>query len=144
MRYNKFLFFICTFCLVLNAFAQQKHQHNILFIAVDDLKPELGCYGNSKIKTPNIDRLASLGTVFEKNYCQQAVCGPSRASLMTGLRPDITKVWDLKTKMREANPNIITLPQYLKSKGYFTVGVGKIYHPACADKKSDELSWSIP
>ena len=78
---------------------------NILFIAVDDLKPELGCYGNKLIKTPNIDRLAARGMVFMQNYCQQAVSGPTRASLMTGMRPDFTKVWDLKTRMRDINPD---------------------------------------
>lgn len=124
--------------------AQKKKKPNILFIAVDDLKPVLGCYGNKKIHTPNIDRLAAMGTVFYNNQCQQAVCGPSRASIMTGLRPDVTKVWDLKTKMREANPDVVTLPQYLITQGYITSGVGKIYHPSCVDKKFDEASWSIP
>ena len=84
-------------------FAQKKSKPNILFIAIDDLKPELGCYGNNLIKTPNIDRLAAMGTVFLNNYCQQAVCGPTRASLMTGMRPDATKVLDLKTKMKQQN-----------------------------------------
>ena len=125
-------------------FAQKKSKPNILFIAVDDLKPELGCYGNNLIKTPNIDRLAAMGTVFLNNYCQQAVCGPTRASLMTGMRPDATKVWDLKTKMRDVVPDIVTLPQYLITQGYTTAGVGKIYHPSCIDKKNDEPSWSIP
>ncbi len=92
--------------------AQEKTKPNILFIAIDDLKPILGCYGNTLIKTPNIDRLAKMGTVFMSNYCQQAVCGPTRASIMTGKRPDYTKVWDLKTKMRDINPEILTLPQH--------------------------------
>ena len=131
---------LCTY----QSFAQKKSKPNILFIAVDDLKPILGCYGNKLVKTPNIDRLASMGTVFLSNYCQQAVCGPTRASLMTGLRPDVTKVWDLKTKMRDVNPDILSLPQHLISEGYITSGVGKIYHPACVDKKVDEVSWSIP
>jgi len=125
-------------------FAQKKSKPNILFIAIDDLKPELGCYGNNLIKTPNIDRLAAMGTVFLNNYCQQAVCGPTRASLMTGMRPDATKVLDLKTKMRDVVPDIVTLPQYLITQGYTTAGVGKIYHPSCVDKKNDEPSWSIP
>jgi iduronate 2-sulfatase len=124
--------------------AQQSSKPNVLFIAIDDLKPELGCYGNKLVKTPNIDRLAKMGTVFLSNYCQQAVCGPTRASLMTGMRPDVTKVWDLKTKMRDMNPNILTIPQYLISQGYATAGVGKIYHPSCVDKKSDEQSWTVP
>jgi iduronate 2-sulfatase len=88
--------------------------------------------------------LARMGTVFGSNYCQQAVCGPTRASIMTGMRPDYTKIWDLKTKMRDMNPNIVTLPQYFISQGYATSGVGKIYHPSCVDKKGDKPSWSVP
>jgi arylsulfatase A-like enzyme len=143
---KKQLLLILTLCSVsfVQAQKQNKNKPNILFIAIDDLKPELGCYGNKIIKTPNIDRLAKMGTVFMNNYCQQAVCGPTRASLMTGLRPDATKVWDLKTKMRDVVPDIVTLPQYLISQGYTTSGVGKIYHPSCVDKKFDELSWSVP
>ena len=126
--------------------AQQTKQlpKNILFIAVDDLKPILGCYGDKTIKTPNIDRLASRGTVFMSNYCQQAVSGPTRASIMTGLRPDHTQVWDLKTKMRDVNPNIVSLPQYLITQGFSTQGLGKIYDPRCVDKQLDEPSWSVP
>ena len=129
---------------ITNVFAQSTSKPNVLFIAIDDLKPELGCYGNKMVKTPNIDKLAKMGTVFLSNYCQQAVCGPTRASLMTGLRPDDTKVWDLKTKMRDMNPDIVTIPQYLISQGYATAGVGKIYHPSCVDKKNDEPSWTVP
>ncbi len=124
------------------ASAQQKP--NVLFIAVDDLKPILGCYGNTLIKTPNIDRLAKMGTVFMSNYVQQAVCGPTRASLMTGKRPDYTKVWDLKTKMRDVNPDILSLPQYFISQGYTTQGIGKVYDVRCVDKDIDKPSWSVP
>ena len=124
--------------------AQQKIKPNILFIAVDDLKPILGCYGDPLIQTPNIDRLAKMGTIFESNYCQQAVCGPTRASIMTGKRPDYTKIWDLKTKMRDVNPDIMSLPQYLITQGYSTQGIGKIYDSRCVDKKMDVPSWSVP
>jgi iduronate 2-sulfatase len=117
---------------------------NVLFIAVDDLKPVLGCYGDKLVKTPNIDRLAKQGTVFMRNYCQQAVSGPTRASLMTGMRPDFTGVWDLATKMRDVNPDILSLPQYLISQGYLTAGIGKIYDPRCVDEELDKPSWSIP
>src|SRR3954447_7744948 len=86
-------------------------QPNVLFIAVDDLRPELGCYGNSIVKTPNIDRIARAGMVFNRAYCQQAVCSPSRTSLLTGTRPDTAKVWDLQTHFRKALPEIVTLPQ---------------------------------
>jgi arylsulfatase A-like enzyme len=116
----------------------------VLFIAIDDLKPILGCYGNNVIKTPNIDRLAKMGTVFMSNYVQQAVCGPTRASLMTGKRPDFTKVWDLKTKMRDVNPDILSLPQYFASQGYSSQGIGKVYDSRCVDKNMDEPSWSVP
>ena len=122
--------------------AQQKP--NVLFIAIDDLKPILGCYGNALIKTPNIDRLAKMGTVFMSNYVQQAVCGPTRASLMTGKRPDHTKIWDLKTKMRDVNPDILSLPQYFISQGYTTQGIGKVYDIRCVDKDIDKPSWSVP
>jgi len=124
--------------------AQQKTKPNILFIAIDDLKPILGCYGNTLVKTPNIDRLAKMGTVFMSNYVQQAVCGPTRASLMTGKRPDYTKVWDLKTRMRDINPDILSIPQHLITQGYTTQGIGKVYDPRCVDKELDKPSWSVP
>lgn len=113
---------------------------NILFIAVDDLKPELGCYGASHIKSPNIDRIAKAGMVFHRAYCQQAVCGPSRASVMTGARPDTTKVWDLKTHFRKALPDVVTLGQHFKQHGYFVQGMGKIYHGSL----DDAATWSVP
>jgi arylsulfatase A-like enzyme len=127
-------------------FAQKKptSKPNILFIAVDDLKPLLGCYGNTLVKSPNIDRLAKMATVFDKNYCQQAICGPTRASIMTGTRPDVTKIWNLTTQMRDVNPNLVTLPQYLITQGYTTSGIGKIYHPSSAIGGVDPVSWSIP
>lgn len=122
----------------------QNQKMNILFIAVDDLKPTLGCYGDQIVKSPNIDKLAEKGTMFLHTYCQQAVCGPTRASLMTGMRPDYTRVWDLKTKMRDINPDILSIPQYFASQGYETAGIGKIYDPRCVDDDLDKPSWSIP
>ena len=113
---------------------------NVLFIAIDDLRPELGCYGAREIKTPNIDRLAGGGVAFSRAYCQQAVCNPSRASLLTGLRPDSTKVWDLVTHFRKALPDVVTLPQHFKQNGYRSVGMGKIYHGTLPDPKS----WTTP
>jgi len=101
---------------------QSKRRLNVLFIVSDDLRPELGCYGNSIIKSPNIDKLASMGLVFERAYCQQAVCSPSRTSVMTGTRPDTAKVWDLKTHFRKALPDVVTLPQHFKQNGYETQG----------------------
>lgn len=130
--------------LILNTYAQKKP--NILFIAVDDLKPTLGCYEDKLAITPNIDSLAEQGTTFKKTYCQWPVCGGSRASLMTGLYPESTGVMDLKTKMRDVNPDLLTLPQHFANNGYTTAGVGKIYDPRCVDNKNDldKPSWTIP
>ena len=113
---------------------------NILFIAVDDLRPELGCYGKDYVKSPNIDRLARSAMVFNRAYCQQAVCSPTRSSLMTGTRPDTTKVWDLVTHFRTALPEVVTLGQHFKLHGYFVQGMGKIYHGGY----DDPLTWSVP
>lgn len=118
----------------------EKKPPNILFIAVDDLRPELGCYGTEYVKSPSIDRLAENGIIFTQSYCQSAVCNPSRASLLTGLRPDRIKVWDLRTDFRDTSPDVITLPQHFKNNGYHTVGIGKIYHNVLPDS----LSWSEP
>lgn len=128
-----------------SAAAPAATQPNILMIPVDDLKPLLGCYGDKTIHTPNIDRLAARGTRFLNNACQQAVCGPTRASLLTGLYPDATGVWDLETPMRGVHPDVLTLPQYLRQQGYETTGIGKTFHaPGCTDNRYDEPSWSIP
>ncbi len=117
---------------------------NVLFIAVDDLKPTLGCYGDTLVYSPHIDSLASRGTVFWNNYCQQAVCAPSRASLLTGWRPDRTQVWDLKTLIRDKNPDVVTLPEYFKEHGYETAAVGKVFDPRSVDKEHDAVSWTLP
>jgi iduronate 2-sulfatase len=106
---------------------------NVLFIAVDDLRPELHCFGNKEIHSPNIDALAARGTIFERTYCQVAVCGASRASLMTGLRPQTTRCWNYKTPMREMNPDALSLPQHFKAHGYETISLGKIYHASNDD-----------
>ncbi|MGA9639188.1 sulfatase-like hydrolase/transferase, partial [Flavobacterium sp.] len=121
--------------------AQEKPKPNILFIGVDDLRPELGCYGSDVAISPNLDKLASQGILFDKAYCQQAICGPSRASLLTGYRPETSGVYHNYIKFREANPDVITLPQHFKNNGYETVYYGKIFHHGDLD---DQLSWSIP
>lgn len=117
---------------------------NVIFIAVDDLKPTLGCYGDSLVKTPNIDRLAAMGTVFENTYCQQAISGATRSSLLTGLRPDRTGVYNLTTKIRDINPDVITLPEHFKNEGYITTGIGKIFHHTNVIDEDNAHSWSIP
>lgn len=113
---------------------------NVLFIAIDDLRTELGCYGEKSIRTPNIDRLAESGVLFERAYCQVAVCNPSRVSIMTGLRPDTTKVWDLATEFRQTVPDAVTLPQHFMSHGYTALSFGKIFHNPWPDNQS----WSEP
>ena len=113
---------------------------NVLFIAVDDLRPELGCYGSTHIQSPNIDALAKSGITFNRAYCQQAVCSPSRISLMTGRRPDTTKIYDLNTALRKTLPDVVTLPQHFKNHGYHAAGFGKIYHGGLDDQES----WSTP
>jgi len=108
---------------------------NVLFIALDDLRPELGCYGHPHVKSPNIDRLAASGTRFTHTYCQQAICAPSRASLLTGLRPDSTGIYDLEHPVKDTLPGVRTLPQHFRAHGYHTASLGKIYHHGHDDPK---------
>ena len=116
-------------------------QLNVLFIASDDMRPELGCYGGTQIHSPNLDRLAARGTTFLRAYCQQAVCSPSRSSLMTGLRPDTIRIWDLSTHFRDNVPDVITLAQHFKNHGYHSERLGKIYHTGHGNR-DDKFSWS--
>ncbi len=111
---------------------------NVLFIVVDDLRPQAGCYGHQQIMSPNIDRLASQGLLFEHAYCQQAVCAPSRISLLSGLRPDSTGVYDLKTRLNKALPAHVSLPKHFKQNGYETISIGKVYH----HRDDDPDAWS--
>ncbi|MDY7396802.1 sulfatase [Aureibaculum sp. 2210JD6-5] len=117
---------------------------NILFLSIDDLKPLLSNYGESQMHTPNFDRLAEMGMTFTNAHVQYAVCGPSRASVMTGANPDKTKVWDLHTDFRESAPSLISMPEYLISQGYETTAVGKIYHKGSSSPGHDGKSWSMP
>ena len=140
-------FFFLTSLQAVEAVAPEKPEipkPNILFIVVDDLRPELGCYGKDYIKSPNIDRLASAGIVFNRAFCQQAVCSPSRTSVMTGTRPDTSKVWDLITHFRKALPDVVTLGQQFKQNGYFVQGMGKIYHGGLDDPPTWSVPWQVP
>lgn len=122
---------------------QAQTKKNILFIAVDDLKPLINAYGYPQMVTPNIDRLIKSGVMFKNAEVQQAVCGPSRASVMTGTYPDRTHVWDLQTDFREASPSLISMPEYLISQGYETSAIGKIFHKGSSAPGHDGKSWSI-
>lgn len=128
--------------------AAESSRPNVLFIAVDDLACTLGCYGDLIAKTPHIDRLAAEGVCFERAYNQLPLCNPTRASLMTGLRPDKIKVYDLDRHFRDELPNVVTLPQAFQQAGYFAARVGKIYHynvPASigTDGFDDPPSWNL-
>lgn len=111
---------------------------NVLFIAVDDLRPQLGCYGNKDIISPNIDRLAEQGVLFERAYCQASQCGPSRDSVLSGLRPDTSGVYANNQHFRDRFPDTVTLPQYFAKHGYRTVRTGKIFH-----NNHDPQSWQV-
>jgi arylsulfatase A-like enzyme len=111
---------------------------------VDDLRPELGAYGRGYIKSPNIDRIAHDGVTFTRAYAQQAVCSPSRSSVMTGTRPDTTRVWDLNTHFRAALPDVVTLGQHFRQHGYFVQGMGKIYHGGFDDPPTWSVPWQTP
>ena len=113
---------------------------NVLLLISDDLRPDLVASGAREVKTPNLDRVMQEGVVFERAYCSQALCAPSRAALMTGARPDTLRVWDVWTHFRPALPNAVTLPQLLKQHGWFTQAVGKVYH----SNLDDAPSWSVP
>jgi iduronate 2-sulfatase len=132
----------CSVFLLIPFITHGKNNKNILFIAIDDLRTTLGCYGDSIAITPHMDAFARKSILYKNAYCQQAVSGPSRASLLTGLYPDIIGVTDLKTHFREKCPDIVTLPQFFKNKGYQTIGIGKIFHAGL--RTQDSVSWSVP
>ncbi len=139
---------ICATCLIIVVVFMmfgcqennKKSRPNILFVSIDDLRPAIGAYGDSLAITPNLDRFADNGMVFRQTFCQAAVCAPSRASLMTGLRPDSTRVWHLGDKFREINPETVTMPQHFSKFGYHTVNIGKIFH----NYMPDSISWDEP
>ncbi len=140
LRSKKLFILSLTFAFFAFRFIAAADKPNILFIAVDDMRCDLGCYGVSHVRSPNIDQLAASGVLFQRAYCQQAVCNPSRVSLMTGLRPDTTRVWDLVTDFRTTIPNAVTIPQHFRAHGYRAVAFGKIFH----NTFPDNVSWDEP
>src|SRR5438876_2195266 len=118
--------------------ATQRPKYNVLFIISDDLRPELGSYGNPIVKTPNIDSLAKRGTRFNHAYAQFPLCNPSRSSLLNGKYPTQTGVMDNNTYFRVAHPDYVSLPQYFKTHGYATLRTGKIFHGGI----DDMVSWT--
>ncbi len=117
---------------------------NVLMLVVDDMNASPASYGHPEAITPNIVKLAARGRLFRRAYCQQAVCNPSRASFMTGRRPDTLKVWDLKRHFRDTLPDVVTLPQHFKNHGWFARGIGKIFHNGNTTPQGDPASWSVP
>uniref|UniRef100_A0A8C6C433 Iduronate 2-sulfatase n=1 Tax=Monodon monoceros TaxID=40151 RepID=A0A8C6C433_MONMO len=113
---------------------------NVLLIIVDDLRPSLGCYGDKLIRSPNMDQLASRSLLFQNAFAQQAVCAPSRVSLLTGRRPDTTRLYDFNSYWRAHSGNFSTIPQYFKENGYVTMSVGKVFHPGTACPSESGLS----
>ncbi|KAK6192075.1 hypothetical protein SNE40_003619 [Patella caerulea] len=139
---------ILTMCYI----ATQARQ-NVLFLVADDMRPQLGAYDGPDfpnpvhpvMHTPNIDALANTSLLLKKAFVQQALCNPSRSSLLTSRRPDTTHVYDLKHYFRKVGGNFTTIPQYFKENGYMTVGMGKIFHPGeAASGRDDPISWSVP
>ena len=116
---------------------------NVLFVFADDLRMNLGCYGDSIAVTPHLDRLAGESRVFNRAYCQFPSCNASRSSLMTGMRPDSILVWRLNDNFRETVPDIVTLPQHFKSHGYHTESIGKVLHNYNGIR-DNEYSWTVP
>jgi len=130
-----------------------KQFRNVLFIIVDDLRPQLGVYhdpehldyfSKMKIHTPNLDRLAWRSAVFKHAYAQYSLCGPNRTSLLTGRRPDVTYVFDDTVYWRTAGCNFTTLSQHFKNNGYITIGLGKLFHPEPSSHYDDPHSWVVP
>lgn len=135
LRLPALLLLVCA-----NAFAAERP--NVLLIFVDDLRPSLGCYGDERVKSPNIDRFASTARQFDRAYCHQAVCGPSRASILTGRLPDNTGVWHNRNLFRTTLPGLVTLPQLFKNSGWHAQSLGKVF--SGGERELDPASWSEP
>ncbi|MBU4460675.1 MAG: sulfatase-like hydrolase/transferase, partial [Verrucomicrobia bacterium] len=134
---------LCGLAAAAHAADAPAKRPNVLLICVDDLKPLLGCYGDPRAKTPGIDRLAAHGMLFERAFCNQAVCAPSRNALMTGRRSTTLGIYDLGTNFRKAAPDAVTIAQQFKAHGYRTEAMGKILHVGHGNHE-DAASWSVP
>jgi iduronate 2-sulfatase len=137
------LLFSLTLTMALPAAELLPDRPNVLVICVDDLKPILGCYGDAAVKTPNLDRLAARGLRFDRAYCNQAVCSPSRNALLTSLRPQTLGIYDLPTNFRQGRPDAVTIGQHFRSQGYFAESLGKIFHVGHGNS-DDARSWDVP
>lgn len=137
------IFALIAFNANANDLVENTAKPNVLLICVDDLKPAIGCYGDKAAKTPNIDRLASVGLRCASTYCNQAVCSPSRNALLTSLRPQTLGIYDLPTNFRKSRPDAVTLGQYFQQHGYHTQALGKIFHVGHGNQE-DAASWDVP
>lgn len=129
-------------CLTCASSVAEASPPNVLMIFVDDLRPSLGCYGDKIVKSPNIDRFAATARQFNRAYCHQAVCGPSRASILTGRLPDNTGVWHNRNLFRTTLPDLVTLPQLFKNNGWHAQSMGKVF--SGDERELDPASWSEP
>lgn len=139
MRSIKLFLFGLTFFTPVTSFSRAANP-NILCIASDDMRPQLGCYGDKTVKSPHLDALARRGMVFLRSYVQQALCSPSRISMLSGRYPATTGIFEIGRTLRTTMPDIVTLPQYFRLHGYHTRSLGKIYHVGI----DDEASWTVP
>lgn len=137
---------LLSFCLIFtssaNASDSPKQRPNILFVVFDDLNNRLGCYGDPVAKSPNLDKLAARGTVFTRNFCQQPICGPSRASFMSGRRPDSLGIWSMTKYLYDLHPDAVTIPQWFKQHGYTSMSIGKVL--GGYGKEADFKTLSVP
>lgn len=138
---------ICVLLLTTCPFVAAQVRPNVLFIISDDLRPQLGCYGDTVVKSPNIDSLAESGMRFDHAYVQQAVCSPSRNSFLSGLRPGTTGLRGFGKLLRDTVPDVVTLPQHFKNNGYHAAAMGKVFHiyaETGLGSENDPESWSVP